>query len=100
MCVILICNYTHTTKFSPVHHLLNAQVKGMKSPPAAVKMVLEAVCIIKGLKPTKVCTQNVEYMQTLRFSRRVVPSTYCMLSVFLDVWWPSRLEQTCINCCR
>lgn len=26
----------------------------MKSPPAAVKMVLEAVCIIKGLKPTKV----------------------------------------------
>jgi hypothetical protein len=34
------------------------QVKGMKSPPAAVKMVLEAVCIIKGLKPTKVCMQD------------------------------------------
>jgi dynein heavy chain, axonemal len=30
------------------------EVKGMKSPPAAVKMVLEAVCIIKGLKATKV----------------------------------------------
>lgn len=32
------------------------EVKGMKSPPAAVKMVLEAVCIIKGLKATKVCS--------------------------------------------
>jgi dynein heavy chain, axonemal len=30
------------------------EVKGMKSPPAAVKMVLEAVCIIKGLKAAKV----------------------------------------------
>ena len=29
------------------------EVKGMKSPPAAVKMVLEAVCVIKGLKATK-----------------------------------------------
>lgn len=31
-----------------------SEVKGMKSPPAAVKLVCEAVCIIKGLKPTKV----------------------------------------------
>jgi hypothetical protein len=34
------------------------EVKGMKSPPAAVKMVLEAVCIIKGLKATKVCLRS------------------------------------------
>ena len=30
-----------------------SEVKGMKSPPGAVKLVMEAVCIIKGLKPTK-----------------------------------------------
>ena len=30
------------------------EVKGMKSPPAAVKLVMEAVCIMKGLKPTRV----------------------------------------------
>jgi hypothetical protein len=27
------------------------EVKGMKSPPAGVKLVLEAVCIMKGIKP-------------------------------------------------
>ena len=35
------------------------EVKGMKSPPAAVKMVLEAVCIIKGLKATKVRARHI-----------------------------------------
>ena len=30
-----------------------SEVKGMKSPPFAVKLVMEAVCIIKSLKPTK-----------------------------------------------
>uniref|UniRef100_A0A061R4I5 Dynein heavy chain 9 n=2 Tax=Tetraselmis sp. GSL018 TaxID=582737 RepID=A0A061R4I5_9CHLO len=30
-----------------------SEVKGMKSPPAPVKLVMEAVCILKGLGPTK-----------------------------------------------
>ena len=30
------------------------EVKGMKSPPAGVKLVLEAVCILKGVKPARV----------------------------------------------
>ena len=30
------------------------EVKGMKSPPAGVKLVMEAVCILKGLKPARV----------------------------------------------
>ena len=30
------------------------EVKGMKSPPAGVKLVMEAVCIMRGVKPTKV----------------------------------------------
>ncbi|WIA36351.1 hypothetical protein OEZ86_007670 [Tetradesmus obliquus] len=29
------------------------EVKGMKSPPAAVRVVLEAVCILKGIKPVR-----------------------------------------------
>ena len=31
-----------------------SQVKGFSSPPAPVKMVMEAVCICKGVKPTRV----------------------------------------------
>ena len=30
------------------------EVKGMKSPPAGVKLVLEAVCIMKGVKPARI----------------------------------------------
>ena len=30
------------------------EVKGMKSPPAGVKLVMEAVCIMKGLKPARI----------------------------------------------
>ncbi|KAJ3373477.1 Dynein heavy chain 3, axonemal [Kappamyces sp. JEL0680] len=29
-------------------------VKSMKSPPAAVKLVLEAICIMKGIKPSRI----------------------------------------------
>lgn len=29
------------------------EVKGMKSPPKPVKLVMEAVCIMKGLKPAR-----------------------------------------------
>lgn len=28
-------------------------VKSMKNPPAAVKLVLEAVCVIRGMKPER-----------------------------------------------
>ncbi len=28
-------------------------VKSMKNPPAAIKLVLEAVCVLKGLKPDR-----------------------------------------------
>lgn len=30
------------------------EVKGMKSPPSGVKLVLEAVCILKSVKPARV----------------------------------------------
>ena len=30
------------------------EVKGMKSPPQVVKFVMEAICILKGLKPTRI----------------------------------------------
>ena len=30
------------------------EVKAMKKPPAGVKLVMEAVCILKGVKPEKV----------------------------------------------
>ena len=30
------------------------EVKGMSNPPAPVKMVMEAVCIMKGVKPARV----------------------------------------------
>jgi hypothetical protein len=33
---------------------LRRYVKGMKSPPKPVKLVMEAVCICKGLKPARV----------------------------------------------
>ena len=36
--------------FTPPNSL---QVKGMKSPPAGVKLVLEAVCIMKNVKPVR-----------------------------------------------
>lgn len=29
-------------------------VKSMKSPPPAVKLVMEAICILKGLKPDRI----------------------------------------------
>lgn len=29
-------------------------VKSMKSPPTAVKLVMEAICILKGIKPDRV----------------------------------------------
>ena len=34
------------------------EVKGMKSPPAGVKLVMEAVCIMRGIKPGKVKDPN------------------------------------------
>lgn len=35
-----------------------AQVKAMKKPPAAVKLVMEAVCIMMGVKPDKIKDPN------------------------------------------
>jgi dynein heavy chain, axonemal len=34
------------------------EVKGMKSPPAGVKLVMEAVCIMRNVKPSKVKDPN------------------------------------------
>lgn len=33
-------------------------VKSMKNPPAAVKMVLEAICVMRGIKPEKKMDAN------------------------------------------
>lgn len=34
------------------------EVKGMKAPPSGVKLVLEAVCIMKNVKPARVKDAN------------------------------------------
>jgi len=33
-------------------------VRSMKAPPAGVRLVLEAVCVIKGIKPDRVPDAN------------------------------------------
>ncbi|KIZ07415.1 Dynein heavy chain 17, axonemal [Monoraphidium neglectum] len=38
------------------------EVKGMKSPPSGVKLVLEAVCILKGVKPVRLKDTNTGQM--------------------------------------
>lgn len=38
--------------------LVSTQVKAMKKPPAAVKLVMEAVCIMMGVKPDKIKDPN------------------------------------------
>ena len=35
------------------------QVRAMQRPPPGVKMVIEAVCIMKGIKPKKVAGEKV-----------------------------------------
>lgn len=55
-----------------------SEVKIMKSPPPAVRLVMEAVCILKDLKPIKIKD----------------PST--------GRWVPAKLSsglQTCLVCC-
>lgn len=41
-----------------LHHGAGQQVKAMKKPPAAVKLVMEAVCIMMGVKAEKVKDPN------------------------------------------
>lgn len=40
--------------FLPLHSLPGPQVRAMQRPPPGVKLVIEAVCIMKGIKPKKV----------------------------------------------
>ena len=53
---------THTTTRSQALDTLTkndiTEVKGMKSPPAGVKLVLEAVCIMKNVKPVSRSTSR------------------------------------------
>lgn len=44
-----ICTCTQITFFQDI-----TVVKTMKSPPAGVKLVMEAVCILKGVKPDRI----------------------------------------------
>lgn len=30
-----------------------SELKGMKSPPSAIRLVMEALCIMRGIKPTR-----------------------------------------------
>ena len=41
-----------------VYTISGAQVKAMKKPPSAVKLVMEAVCIMMGVKPDKIKDPN------------------------------------------
>ena len=43
-----------------------SEVKGMKAPPQPVRLVMEAVCILKGLKPTKVSSVCIACAQRER----------------------------------
>ena len=35
------------------------EVRAMQRPPAGVKMVIESVCIMKGIKPKKIAGEKV-----------------------------------------
>lgn len=57
------------------------EVKGMKSPPSGVKLVLEAVCILKSVKPARVkdpqSGKMVEDYWEVSHTPRVQPSVFC-----------------------
>jgi hypothetical protein len=65
------------------------EVKGMKSPPAGVRLVLEAVCIMRGIKPVRVrvCVGRGVYALGV-FSRTWVVGCMCVcVRVRACVWW-------------
>ena len=42
---------------------LNLQVRALQRPPPGVKLVIDAVCIIKGVKPKKVAGEKVSSLR-------------------------------------
>lgn len=46
--------YPLSNGFPPFLLLAGPQVRAMQRPPPGVKLVIEAVCILKGIKPKKV----------------------------------------------
>lgn len=46
--------YQNYTQFSVFFFQDITVVKTMKSPPAGVKLVMEAICILKGMKPDRI----------------------------------------------
>ena len=43
--------------------ILNLQVRALQRPPPGVKLVIDAVCIIKGVKPKKVAGEKVSSLR-------------------------------------
>ena len=41
------------------------EVKAMKSPPDGVRMVMEAVCIMKKIAPKKIAGDKVTFIQKI-----------------------------------
>lgn len=39
--------------------LIDIQVRALQRPPQGVKLVIEAVCILKGIKPKKVAGEKL-----------------------------------------
>lgn len=70
------------------------EVKGMKSPPSGVKLVLEAVCILKSVKPARVKDPQSgkmveDYWEVSHTATRVEPSGFCVACCFS--WWQAIL---------
>lgn len=106
------CTHTHIYTYSHTraHSLINKQditlVKTMKSPPAGVKLVMEAICILKGVKsdrmpdpsgsgkkiedfwgPSKRVLGDMKFLQSLREYDKVTLSVFflwffCVFFVF------------------
>jgi dynein heavy chain, axonemal len=81
------------------------EVKGMKSPPAAVKMVLEAVCIVKGLKAAKaraMLARKLARSQGLACARlQQTQSHHCLPHMLLLGLASTKVEcQTSQHICR
>jgi len=77
-----------------------SELKGMKSPPAGVKLVMEAVCIMKNIKPTRmkdpggsgkvvencILKSHKRYFRCTKFIEMYSLWQHNLLGFLLEVW--------------
>lgn len=55
-----------------------SEVKGMKAPPLPVRLVMEAVCVLKSLKPTKMKDPSTGRCVCLCMGNHLVAGCQCV----------------------